>query len=455
MQLTSITKLELNSDNKNKDNKNDLILKLKPLFESQGKFFRTVFNYLYWHPVNSKEMMKLWKQFCSIQYLHDNGYCFGTKYANSLFQDAKTKVKLHQEEKSFRLKDIEDKIVDLNKVKQKLENELQLYQKKKAFIYHNKETFLKTKQQLYWLNRKLEKLASQQKKLTVSGVTFGTKSYQRKLSLKQTTKEAWQRKRNNFIYAIGRSERKSGNDCVDLIKNENNYYLKIELDRKLEKVETGNNKNKILAKDKQYVLLPITFQYLEKEINSTHKKTYRILWKKKKTLELHTTIELQKNIEPKNIKLGVDFNYGHLDYYLNNDCNGTITFQMFEEVKEDCVKKQISLPKEQRKQNLRLAIKQICLIAKEKNASIYIEDLNFNRKKNKLRKTNKNNKKEKFYNTMLSNLPYSQYQQMFEIEGYKQGIFVKKVNPAFSSQDALKQGLDRHLGAAKMIVNKD
>lgn len=56
---------------------------------------------------------------------------------------------------------------------------------------------------------------------------------------------------------------------------------------------------------------------------------------------------------------------------------------------------------------------------------------------------------------MLSNLPYSQYQQIFEIEGYKQGIFVKKVNPAFTSQDALKQGLDRHLGAAKMIVNKD
>ena len=76
---------------------------LLTFMQAQGRYFRTVFNQLYFRELSSRDKQDLWKEYCSSQFLQQNGYPFGTKYANSLFYDAYNKAVLHQEEYCFRI----------------------------------------------------------------------------------------------------------------------------------------------------------------------------------------------------------------------------------------------------------------------------------------------------------------------------------------------------------------
>lgn len=106
----------------------------------------------------------------------------------------------------------------------------------------------------------------------------------------------------------------------------------------------------------------------------------------------------------------------------------------------------------QNKENLRQAIKIVVSLAKQHNLNIKIEDLNFNRKKAKL--FSAYSEYSKAYNRMLSSLPYSTYAKMMEIECDKAGVYLMKVNPKNTSQKALENGWDRHIGAARMIAQQ-
>ena len=55
---------------------------------------------------------------------------------------------------------------------------------------------------------------------------------------------------------------------------------------------------------------------------------------------------------------------------------------------------------------------------------------------------------------MLSNLPYSTYEKIMEIECDKAGVYLMKVNPKNTSQKALEKGWERHIGAARMIAQQ-
>lgn len=379
------------------------------LMAQQGKYFRTLFNLFYW---NNRPN---WKTVCSIDYLFQNGYSFGTKYANSLYLEARAKAKLHQEERAFRQLTLQDRLRELQKKKKKLHNLLS--------ATNNKTLYLKTKRDLYWINRKIEKISFKD-----NGVTFGTKALQRKLSRKQSSKQHWLNARNNFIYAIGRSERLTGNDCIHYIQKDETV-VKIELERTLYQ-ENGQ----IKTKDKKFVETLIESHYFIEELNTIHKKTHRIMLRKKK-LELHTTLEKEKVIEPTDRRLGVDFNHGFLAYYENEQQQGSISFL-------------IEGNHQQRKESLRQAIKQLLKLS---HADIVIEDLNFNRTKNKLFPAQ--TKQGKGYNRMLSNLSYSQYQKLMEVECFKADRFLKTVDPKNTSKQAIKNGWDRHIGAARIIKN--
>lgn len=410
---------------------------IMPFMVKQGQYFRTVFNLCYFNKLQDQDSDM--KYYCSIDYLHKHNYPFGTKYAYSLFLEAKNKAKLHQEEKAFRQEELEKRLEKKHKQQQKLIRLLK--------NTNNKEFYLETKTQLYWVNRKIEKITAQLNRLVSSGVTFGTKALQRKISKmpyahKTIGKQKWQLARNNFLYAMGRNERKYGNDCIEYFKDDNEQFkqlnVRIELSRQLEKIEVEKkNKNKdkdknessqiqklqkIVAKNKQYITVPIQSYYLLDELNHIHKKTHRVLLKKKRKkfiLELHTSVEVKKDITKKDLNVGIDFNYGHLDYYLDELCNGTIEFQMLQmHKKKENEDKSFSLSSSQRQENLRLAIlalidkiKNHLNLGKEKiNFNFKIEDLNFNKKKREL--FSSNDEMIKKYNHMLSNLPYSQYEKL-------------------------------------------
>lgn len=475
---------------------------LLDFMQEQGRYFRTVFNRFYFLELLSKDKLTLWKEYCSSQFLQEKGYPFGTKYANSLFQEAYNKAVLHQEEYCFRIQQIEDRIKVLTLKKEKLVDKLA-----KTFKSVNKldkkDTRFKTlrfnllkearaiKTSIYWVNRKLEKQESLLKSSSLRSVTFGGKDFQRKLSRKQITGMKWQSLRNKFIYAIGKSERKCGNDSIQFdVKNKT---LKIELDR---------------GKDyKNYLCLEnIENQYdspFFKENNllaEVHKKTQRIILTKfssniaKCKFELHTTVEKEESLalqeiqakirafsdnlnEPnqdeakKTIKdyvktlyqekrgeacLGIDFNYQHLDIssnLVNNQLQNTEQENQEYYDFEQTIHYAISQHNRyQNKENLRQAIKTVVSLAKQHNLNIKIEDLNFNRKKAKL--FSAYSEYNKVYNRMLSSLPYSTYEKMMEIECDKAGVYLIKVNPKNTSQKAIENGWERHIGAARIIAQQ-
>lgn len=476
--------------------------RLLNFMQEQGRYFHTVFNRLYFLELSSRDKQALWKEYCSSQFLQEKGYPFGTKYANSLFQEAYNKAVLHQEEYCFRIQQIQDRIKGLTLKKEKLIDKLaQTF--KSVNKLDKKDTRFKTlrfnllkearaiKTSIYWVNRKLEKQESLLKSSSLRSVTFGGKDSQRKLSRKQITGTKWQSLRNKFIYAIGRSEKRCGNDSIQFdIKNKT---LKIELDR---------------GKDyKNYLYLKnIENQYdspFYKENNllaEVHKKTQRIILTKfspniaKCKFELHTTVEKEENGTIKEIQakirtfsdnlnepnqdeakktikdyvktlyqekrgeacLGIDFNYQHLDISSNlpnelkqEDLPENPVLYRFEQT----INYEINTHnRHQNKENLRQAIKIVVSLAKQHNLNIKIEDLNFNRKKAKL--FSGYSEYSKAYNRMLSNLPYATYEKMMEIECDKAGVHLMKVNPRNTSQKALENGWDRHIGAARMIAQQ-
>ena len=475
---------------------------LLDFMQEQGRYFRTVFDRLYFLKLSSKDKHALWKEYCSSKFLQKKGYPFGTKYANSLFQEAYNKAILHQEEYCFRVQQIEERIKVLTLKKEKLVDKLtQTFKsiekldkqatgfKTLRFNLLKKARAIKTT--LYELNRKLEKQESLLKSSSLKSVTFGGKDFQRKLSRKQISCAKWQSLRNKFIYAIGKSERKCGNDSIQFdVKNKT---LKIELDR-------GNDY-------KNYFFLEnIENQYdspFFKENNllaEIHKKTQRIVLAKfsaniaKCKFELHTTVEKEESSAIKEIQakirvfsdslnepnldeakkaikayvktlyqekrgeacLGVDFNYQHLDIspnLVNNQLQKTEQENQEYYDFEQTIHYEITQHnRHQNKENLRQAIKTVVSLAKQHNLNIKIEDLNFNRKKAKLFSAYSDYSKA--YNRMLSSLPYATYEKMMEIECDKAGVYLIKVNPKNTSQKALENGWERHIWAARIIAQQ-
>lgn len=93
------------------------------------------------------------------------------------------------------------------------------------------------------------------------------------------------------------------------------------------------------------------------------------------------------------------------------------------------------------------AIKSFTKIAQENNVNcVNIETLNFNKKKIQYKLSNI-----KGLTVMLHHLPYSTFAKFMEIEMFKNNIKLNYINPAYTSQKALEQNLDRHIGAAMII----
>jgi transposase, IS605 orfB family len=475
---------------------------LLDFMQEQGRYFHTVFNRLYFLKLSSKDKQVLWKEYCSSQFLQQNRYPFGTKYAASLFYEAYNKAVLHQEAYCFLTQQIEDRIKTLrlkkDKLNIKLANTLTSIKKLdkqatdfKALRFNLLKEVKRIKTKLYWINRKLEKEQSRLNSSSLKSVTFGGKDFQRKLSRKQITGAKWQSVRNKFIYAIGRAERQCGNDSIQF--DVENKTLKIELDRGID------YKNYLFLKniENQY---DSPFYKENNLLAEIHKKTQRIILTKfspniaKCKFELHTTVEKEESLalqkiqakirafsdnlnEPnqdeakKAIKdyaktlyqekrgeacLGVDFNYQHLDISSNlpnelkqEDLTGNPALYHFEQT----INYEINAHnRHQNKENLRKAIKIVVSLAKQHNLNIKIEDLNFNRKKATLFSAYYDYGKN--YNRMLSSLPYATYETMMEIECDKAGEYLMKINPKNTSQKALENGWDRHIGAARMIAQQ-
>lgn len=420
--------------------------KLVEAMMSVGKFYRFCFNNFWFNrELNDLELKN--KTFCS-------QYQLGTQQANSLIREAKAKVEMYREmcnyaentiiskwrtldkdtEKLIRLA---DKIEDLKGKFPKRRNpksednpfkwtyayyltcdkigRKQFYRQLKSSIWHNK--------------RRLAKLEKKLKTLQNPSITFGSKDNQRKLTKGKISIETWREIRHNFIFGIGESDINFGNRVIRVLNQE---QIQVEL-LNLEKLTLNCR-----LRNKHY-------QKVLGEGEATGTKRAARLLRRGNKFYLQSILDYSQ--EESQIKQDVDAIEENERHYCGIDLNdgffSVYSTSVWQNYHYDSQFKHYN--SNQREQNLRQLIKQMFEDIKQDNIHVVrIEDLNFMKKKHQNRG--------KAMNKMLHELPYGQFRKIIESECFRHHMVVEYINPAYSSQKALKLGLDRHLGAAKIIA---
>ena len=412
-----------------------------------GKFYHFCFNNFWFNQGLTYPELKN-KNFC-------NQYQIGTKQANSLIREAKAKVELYREMYNYSENVLSSKLKILQKEEAKLVKLITKIEKlnlrprrkhpkvkivstdnennpfKLTYTYYltcNKEDrkqFYQTLKRLIWHNkRKQEQTQKSLNRLANPSITFGSKDNQRLLSKGKITIEQWRELRNNFIFGLGESDVSCGNNTIKVfsqtkIQVEVLNLEKIVLDCKL--------------RNKHY-----------NKIKDETKRTARLIRKNGK-FYLQSIVDCSKEINQIKSKVdaldesernycGIDLNDGFFSVYSPSVWQNYTYDEQFKQYNSH-----------QREQNLCQLIKQMFADMKNDNIHVIrIEDLDFMKLKHKDRS--------KVMNKMIHELPYGIFRKLIEVESFKHQMAVELINPAYTSQKAIQLGLDRHLGAAKIIA---
>ena len=467
MQLTQQTRIYSSKEEE---------IKIEATMEQVGKFYRTCFNKIWQEKgLTKKTYLSLKKKtFCE-------QFQLGTKQANCLIKEAKAKVELFQEMLCYTQANLEQKHTELKKeeiniinqltkikdffknkknslAKKEEKDERKAFSSKKEdklinFSFEEYEKSNKNKQKLIyqilksklWKNkRKQEKTISKINKIKNNPtITFGSKENQKLLSKNKITLTEWQGFRNNFIYGIGESDVKYGNNIIKVI-DENTLQIeglnleKIKIKTKIRNKHYDSIKDEI--KRTARIIKKITRQknnkisvkyYLQSQIDLT---------------EIETKLKEKIKTKKENIHyVGIDLNKNFFSVYSTTGIKQDSFWKnyLYDENFEN-------YNSSQRENNLRNLLNQMFKELKDdklcnkKVDIIRIEDLSFTSKKNK--------NLGKKMNKMLHDLPYKMFKNLISILALKNNILIELVNPAYSSQKAKEQGMDRHLGAAKIIA---
>ena len=313
-----------------------------------------------------------------------------------------------------------------------------------AFKLHHKKRRLATQK------HRLEKLLVAEKANTVS-LCFGS----RKLFHAQHSLEAngfnnhaewkrkWQAYRDRQFTVLGSKDESAGCQGCQLKRIHDQWLLHLRLPNSVIE-QTGLNKQ---------IVLPIELPYGEDAIKRALKRggaiTYRFV-RDEKGWRVFLSTEVQaakkKSIEAQGA-IGVDINAHHLavvemdrngnpinKYRINVHTHGKTTHQRMAVIGD--------------------AVKQLIEIAQRTRKPIVLEELDFKRKKQDLKAN-----EDRHYNRMISAFAYSKIIDVIKARCVDQGIEVKEVNPAYTSQIgkhkfAERYGLTPHQGAALAIARR-
>ena len=413
---------------------------------SVGKFYHFCFNNFWFDKELSYAELKS-KSFCS-------QYQLGTKQANSLVREAKAKVELYREMCNYSKRDLTNKWKVLNKETEKL---IRLAEKieglkgkfpkrrklktesepfKWGYEYYltcdkvgRKQFYRQLKSSIWHNKRRLAKLQKKLKKLQNPSITFGSKDNQRKLTKGKMSLETWREIRHNFIFGIGESDVSFGNNVIRVLNQEqiqvevlnlekltlncrlrNKHYQKV----LGENEETGTKRAARLVRRGDKFYLQSILDYTQEESQIKH--------------------DVEAISPSERHYCGIDLNDGFFSVYSPSVWQNYHYDAQFKEYNSN-----------QREQNLRQLIKQMFEdIKQDKIHVVRIEDLDFMKQKHQNRG--------KVMNKMLHELPYGQFRKIIESECFRHHMVVEYIDPTNSSQKALKLGLDRHLGASKIIA---
>ena len=344
-----------------------------------------------------------------------------------------------QQQLETKIKSLEKKIAKTEAARQKLNSKMALNTATKK----EQEKYEKLKISLYWRRNKLNKLKRKIKKIENEiktqryKVCFGTKK------LLKTDFNKFVEQRDSELFYVGNATDPACNNNFQMRYNrkDNQFYFKIrkEINTKPDKYVTGKvyfsksqtKKIKELLRSKES---PLTYRIKVKD----GKYYLQIIFQYKH----NTTMCDTRN---SNGVIGVDFNKGFVavsetDRYGNliNTFNIKYRFRSGTKTESDF-------------QWIAKILSEYCL---EDGKDLIIENLKFDKTKANLVKG-----EFKIYNEMLSSLAYAKFSKIIESKCAKKRIFLKKVNPAWTSLIAKEKycenkKLNIHSGASYVIARR-
>ena len=373
-------------------------------------------------------------------------YNLTTRAANSIVYNMAGKFNAIKELKEYEREQLETKIKSLEKKIDKTESARQKLNSKMALNTATKkeqEKYEKLKISLYWRRNKLNKLKRKIKKVEKEiktqryKVCFGTKK------LLQTDYKKFVEQRDSELFYVGRvSDTACNNNFrMQYNKKDNQFYFKIRKERNIEKDK--------YVKGKVYFSKSQTKKIKELLISKESPLTYRIKVKNGRYyLQIIFQYKHNKTMcdtQNGNGVIGVDFNKGFVAVSETDRYGNLInTFQIKYRFRS-------GTKTESDFQWIAKILSEYCLKDKK---DLVIENLKFDKKKANMLKG-----VFKIYNEMLSSLAYAKFSEIIESKCAKNRIFLKKVNPAWTSYIAKKKycknkKLNIHNGASYVIARR-
>lgn len=378
-----------------------------------------------------------------------NKYQITKRTANSIISDAQGRLNALKELKVFEKKQLEQKIEHLEK-----EVLSKLISKRDDYIAQLKSNPKSSPVRLRNLRRKIvyKKNKLNRLKQKLDNVTYQIESGRLKLCF--GTKHLLKRdyklfvaQRDSQMSFVGSKSEKAQNNMLQLSYNLKNNQFDIKLRK-----DFGSFKN--ATKDDKYVYGRVYFRHHKSELVSILRQgysplSYKII-KKQNRFYLYCTFEI--HVEDDDFltrssygTIGLDFNKGFVTLSETNEYGHLLRTQLLPYRFESGSKTRTDLQK---------LVNHVVDLALQTGKDICIEDLNFKKKKAKTE-----SKRGRKYNEMLHSLAYRQFSNFVEGIAFRNLVYVRKVNPAWTSWLAKKlycprMKLNVHVGASFVIARR-
>lgn len=265
-------------------------------------------------------------------------------------------------------------------------------------------------------------------------------------------KKEWYEKRNNAFLLVGSWDESFGcsNGQLDYDIDKDEFLFSLTIPTILK----NKHGEKIIIHNvniPKYCRKQIKHEVLKHKNNDTNKEaiSFRFI-KSKKGYRINISLNHQKqNIitSSKYGVIGLDINPDNLAVTEINQ-HGNLIHSFV--IKMDLQNK----TSEQRLAIVGDSVKKLMNYCSKTNKHLVVENLDFNKKRNDLHNNTNAN-----YARMLSSFAYQKILSLIEIQSYKMGIAIIKVNPAYTSifgktHFAVEKGLSNHQAAAMVIARR-
>lgn len=378
-----------------------------------------------------------------------NEYGITCRTANSIISDAQGRLNALKELKVFEKRQLEQKIEHLEeKVLPKLirrrDNYIaQLKANPKSFVVrlrNIRRRIVAKKNKLNRLKQKLDNVIYQIESGRLK-LCFGTKYL-----LKRDYK-CFVEKRDSQMTFVGSKSEKAQNHMLQLSYNPKNNQFDIQLRKDFDGYKNAN-------KDDKYVYGRVYFRHHKSKLVSILRQgysplSYKII-KKRNCFYLYCTFEIHVKDDEFLTRssygmIGLDFNKGFVTLSETNKQGHLLRTQVLPYRFKAGSKTTTDLQK---------LVNDVVELALQTGKDICIEDLDFKKKKAKTE-----SRQGPKYNEMLHSLSYRQFSNFVEGVAFRNLVYVRKVNPAWTSWLAKtrycpRMKLNVHVGASFVIARR-